>query len=249
MTMTEMTPLQASVMEQQGKAITHGISIVLPVHNQEDHLEKIVSEYQTVLDRLPVDYEIVLVTNACRDNSTKLCGSLTERDSRIKWCDIEQGGWGRAVKLGLKKASGDLLCYTNSARTSPEILSLLLLYAIAYPDVVVKANRKIRDNWMRRLGSLLYNLEARALFDLPVWDINGTPKIFPRKFDKLLDLKRDDDIIDAEFNMVCRQEDYPVVEVPILSTKRHSGKSTTNYNSALRMYLGVYDLWRQSKQK
>ncbi|MEZ4489180.1 MAG: hypothetical protein R3F51_16470 [Cyanobacteriota/Melainabacteria group bacterium] len=62
-------------------------------------------------------------------------------------------------------------------------------------------------------------------------------------------MKRDDDIIDAEFNMVCRQEDYPVMEVPILSTKRHSGKSTTNYNSALRMYLGVYDLWRQSKQK
>ena len=44
----------------------------------------------------------------------------------------------------------------------------------------MKANRKIRDNWRRRLGSLLYNLECRALFDLANWDINGTPKVFPR---------------------------------------------------------------------
>ena len=56
----------------------------------------------------------------------------------------------------------------------------MLLYAAAYPNVVVKANRKIREHWTRRLGSLLYNLECRALFDLSNWDVNGTPKVFPR---------------------------------------------------------------------
>ncbi len=241
-----LTRTNSEKLEKKG---IDSVSIILPVYNQADHIERIVKEYQEVLDRLPVGYELMLVTNACKDNSKAVCSNLADRDKKVVWTNIDNGGWGRAVKHGLKVAQGDLICYTNSARTSPEILSLTLMYAIAYPDVVVKANRKIRDNWRRRLGSLLYNLEARALFDLPTWDINGTPKIFPRKFEKLLDLERDDDLIDAEFNMICRQEGYPVVEVPVLSTKRHGGQSTTNYNSAFKMYWGVYELWRQSRKR
>ncbi|MCA9801273.1 MAG: glycosyltransferase [Cyanobacteria bacterium HKST-UBA02] len=225
------------------------VSVVLPVYNQEDHIREIVEEYEKVLERLPMPYELILVTNACRDRSPEICSELAETLPSVRWTDIKKGGWGLAVKHGLKESKGDLLCYTNSARTSPEILSLTLLYAVAYPDVVVKANRKIRDSWRRRLGSLLYNLECRALFDLPTWDINGTPKIFPRHFEKLLALESENDLIDAEFNMICRQEGYPVIEVPVLSTQRHGGKSTTNYNSAVKMYYGVYDMWRRTKGK
>ena len=217
---------------------------MLPVYNQEDHIASIVGDYLPVLDRLPFKYELLLVTNNCRDRSPELCRQLADQHGPVRAIDTKKGGWGHAVKLGLSQASGDMLCFTNSARTSPEILSLTLLYATTYPNVVVKANRKIRDSWRRRLGSLLYNLECRALFDLPTWDINGTPKIFPRSFAKLLELKREDDLIDAEFNAICRREGYQVIEVPVLSTRRHGGKSTTNYSSALKMYWGVWQLWR-----
>jgi hypothetical protein len=121
---------------------------------------------------------------------------------------------------------------------------LLLLYARTFPDVVVKANRKIRERWTRRLGSLLYNLECRALFDLSSWDVNGTPKVFPRSFAKLLALTRDDDLIDAEFSWICRREGYRMLEVPIFSSRRHGGTSTTTLLSAVRMYAGAYRLWR-----
>ncbi len=220
------------------------VSIILPVYNQEDHIASIVREYLPVLDRLPLKYELLLVTNNCRDRSPELCRELAAQYSAVRAVDTKTGGWGHAVKVGLAEAEGDLLCFTNSARTSPEILSLTLLYATTYPNVVIKANRKIRDSWRRRLGSLLYNLECRALFDLPTWDINGTPKIFPRSFEKLLELTRDDDLIDAEFNAICRREGYQMLEVPVVSTRRHGGKSTTNYGSALKMYWGAWQLWR-----
>jgi hypothetical protein len=154
----------------------------------------------------------------------------------------EQGGWGLGVKLGLHAAQGDLLCYTNSARTSPSDLTLMICYGLANPGKIIKANRKIRDGITRRLGSLLYNLECRMLFDLSVWDINGTPKIFPRSCDKLLALTCNDDMIDAEFNAVCRKENYPVLEVPIFSARRHGGTSTTRLSSAFRMYIGALRL-------
>ncbi len=225
------------------------ISIILPVYNQGDHIRAVVEDYQTALERVSHPHEILLVVNNSRDNSLEVCNTLAAEYPGVRVLHSEHGGWGLAVKLGLAHAEGDLVCYTNSARTSPRDLVLIILYAVANPGHVVKANRKIRDNWQRRLGSLLYNLQVRALFDLPYWDINGTPKVFPRSFDKLLHLERDDDLIDAEFNAVCRVEDYPILEVPILSTKRHSGASTTNYRSALKMYRGAYQLWQHWKRQ
>ncbi len=222
------------------------ISIVLPVYNQADHISEIVEGYEDALSRIAVPHELLLVVNGSRDDSLQVCCALGEKYPAVRVINEQKGGWGLAVKRGLKETKGDLLCYTNSARTTPQDLTLLLLYAIAYPGVVVKANRKIRESFKRRLGSLLYNLECRALFDLSNWDINGTPKIFPRTYEKLLALTKENDIIDAEFSAVCRHEDYRMLEVPIFSTRRHGGKSTTRYASAFRMYWGAYKLWRDT---
>jgi len=224
------------------------ISIVLPIYNQADHVSSIVQEYEEALTRVQNPHELILVVNGCRDNSLETCRVLADRYPSVRVIHSEKSGWGLAVKLGLREARGELLCYTNSARTSAQDLTLLLLYAIACPNVVIKANRKIRESWHRRLGSLLYNLECRAFFDLSYWDINGTPKVFPQALDKLLALTRDDDLIDAEFNIICRREGYRMLEVPIFSYLRHGGKSSTNYRSAMKMYWGAVQLWRSMRK-
>jgi glycosyltransferase involved in cell wall biosynthesis len=220
------------------------VSLVLPVHNQGEHIRSIVEGYIDGLEALPIRHEIILVINGSTDDSQAVCDALAAEFEGIQVIALDKRGWGRSVRTGLSAARGDLLCFTNSARTTREILMLMLAYALAYPEVALKANRRIRESRRRRLGSLIYNLECRALFDLSVWDINGTPKIFPRSFDKLLALTRDDDLLDCEFNVVCRANDYPMIEVPILATERHGGRSTTNYSSAIRMYTGAYAMWR-----
>ncbi len=208
------------------------ISVVLPVYNQADHIEAIVDNYEPALARIPNPHETLFVVNGSRDNSLEICQRLAERYSAIRVVSSEKGGWGLAVKLGIAEAKGELICYTNSARTTAQELQLLLLYAVANPNTVIKANRKVRENWQRRLGSLLYNIECRTLFDLAYWDVNGTPKVFPRSFSKLTHLISENDLIDLEFNVICRREGYPMLEVPIFSSRRHGGRSTTRYGSA-----------------
>lgn len=224
-------------------------SVVLPVYNQADSIEEALEEYVNEVQRLEFPCEFLPVVNGPRrDKSLEICQAVAARHASIRPFCIDQGGWGRAVRYGLSQATGDLLCYTNSARTSGKDLLLLLLYGAVHSDSVIKANRKIRESARRRLGSLLYNLECRALFDLPYWDVNGTPKVFSRESPKLLGLTRDDDLIDLEFNIICRTEDYPVIEAPIFSTRRRAGKSTTNWRSALRLYWGAYDMSRRSSR-
>ncbi len=221
-------------------------SVVLPVYNQADCIAAVLQEYSQALAQLPFPVELLPVVNGPRrDTSLEICRELSERDPRIRTVCIDLGGWGRAVRAGLAEARGDLLCYTNSARTTAQDLFAILHCASIQEDAVIKAERKIRENWTRRLGSVLYNLECRSLFDLPYWDVNGTPKAFNRRFARLLALKRDDDLIDLEFTAICRTEGYRVLEVPIFSTSRRSGRSTTSMRSAVRMYWGALRMRRE----
>jgi len=219
-------------------------SVVLPFYNQADHVEPLMGRFLAAVSELPFQVEFVLVPNNCSDATTDICHELARGHPRVRVVELAEGGWGRAVRAGIDAAEGDLLCYTNSARTSTEMLVLSLLFASVHPDVVVKANRRVRDSFVRRLGSLIYNLECRMLFDLPQWDINGTPKVFPRSAASLGALQRIADLVDLEFVARCQRDGRRILEVPLLATERHGGQSTTKLRSALRLYIGAVRMAR-----
>jgi glycosyltransferase involved in cell wall biosynthesis len=219
------------------------VSIVLPVWNQAEHIGAIVPDYLAALRRTPYAIEMVLVVNNCRDRSLEVCRDLARRHSEVRVIESAEGGWGRAVRLGLAAAQGELLCYSNSARTDARDLVLLVVYAASNPGAVVKAHRRSRESFPRKLGSFLYNLQVRALFDLPTWDINATPKVFPRTLYEALDLRTNGDLIDLEIYLKCRRLDQAVLEVPIYRWTRHGDRSTTNLRSAARIYAGATRIW------
>ena len=216
------------------------ISIVLPIHNQAQQLRPMIDDYLAELSRVVASSELILVLNGCTDDSAAVAGKLARPG--LRRIVSQEAGWGRAVRLGLAAAQGEIVCYTNSARTSGEDLRRALQAAIDAPDLVIKARRPVRDNWRRRLGSFLYNLECRLLFGLSTWDVNGTPKVFPRRFASLLLLRRDDDLIDLEFGIICKRQGYRVREINLTWSGRRAGRSTTRMRSALRLYGGALRL-------
>ena len=223
------------------------ISVVLPVHNQAAHIGAIIGSYHEVLAQLGQPYEIVLSVNGSTDGSVEVCEKLAQTYPEIRVVVDARAGWGLAVKAGLRAARGDLLCYTNCARTSAADLRQVIARGLDRPNAVIKAVRRVRDNWKRRLGSTLYNAECRWLLGVETADVNATPKVFSRSHAALLDLTSDGDLLDAEFLLVCRRNGYPVIEVPIFGNRRQGGSSTTGYGSAVRMYVGAYRLWRATR--
>jgi hypothetical protein len=173
-----------------------------------------------------------------------VAADLGRAHASVRTITSQKSGWGHAVKLGIASARGDLLAYTNSARTSAHDLVRAVALAMNNPGVVVKASRRLRESAIRRTGSVLYNFECRMMFDLACWDVNGTPKVFPRSCRRLLSLTHEDDLIDLEFNVIARDEQYPLIEMPIVSTTRHGGRSTTNMRGAARLYWGAVRFWR-----
>jgi hypothetical protein len=218
------------------------ISIVLPVRKEDPALEGMLGQYTERLTAMGVDWELVLVPapDGVRGGhgAVEQCHRITSLGECVSVVGPVRG-WGAAVSAGLGASSRAVLCYTNWQRTPVHALVEMVELAFRNPELVLRANRRTRDTRIRRVGSLLYNLECRLLLQIPVWDVNGTPKIFPRSFGELLRLDQTGDLFDAELAFICERSGYPVMEVPIdaeCMTKRSGGVGPV---AALRMYLGV----------
>lgn len=218
--------------------MTPTFSIILPLYKQVAHAEHLYNTYTTYLDKLSDTWELIFVVNGANDGSVEKLNSINTRDN-VRVCWLEKGGWGRAVKFGLAEGKGKYLCYTNSARTDIEDLIMILNYARVNNDNVVKATRIIREKLVRKIGSTLYNFQCRMLYKVPIWDVNGTPKVIPRHVYSELDITSDDDLIDAEVIIKCVRNGVRIIEIPVILTTRISGSSTTNFASAYKMYSGL----------
>ncbi len=218
------------------------ISIILPIYNQSDQIAYLFEQYTTRLSQLNISWEILFVVNGSRDDSYQKVLSLSQKHSGVKAFNLELGGWGRAVKFGLANALGDLVCYTNSARTSVDDLVLILKCALANDQIVIKTTRVVRETFTRKIGSILYNYENRLLLKTPLWDVNGTPKVIPAKFLSDMELSSDGDLIDAEIMAKLFRKRVQIVEMLIVSTRPTTGRSTTSFKSAWKMYQGLFKL-------
>jgi glycosyltransferase involved in cell wall biosynthesis len=223
------------------------LSLILPVHNQGDHIAGVVRDFAANLKRLGVGHEIILVPNASVDDSSSVCLELARELAPVRCLEIDGRGWGRAVRSGIAEARGELICYTNAARTKADDLGHIVEAAIGNPGVIIKARRVTRHGVLRWAGSLGFNLLCRLLFDLRTADVNGTPKLFPRSATTLLHLCSDDDLLDLEFMWRCRRDNLPVMEIEIHAGERHGGRSTTNWKTAVGIYGGAIRFWRRTR--
>lgn len=87
------------------------VSIIVPVYNTEQYLEKCVDSLRNQTYR---NLEILLVDDGSLDESGRLCDSLAKEDNRIRAIHKENGGLVSAWKRGVSESSGEYLCFVDS---------------------------------------------------------------------------------------------------------------------------------------
>ena len=218
------------------------ISWILPCRNQGAYMGTLLPKYLPPLERTGQPFELIVVPNACTDDTEVVVERLAQGDDRIRMIALADGGWGRAVRAGLRGAWGSILAYTNVARTNPELLSEFVERFLQTRECLVKARREARQAPLREFGSALYNIEARLCLGVRCRDVNGTPKIFSRAFYESLDLTCTGDLFDLELIVAAGRHSIPIVEIPVQGFSRHGGKSSTTLSSAWKMYAGALRL-------
>ncbi len=87
------------------------VSIIVPVYNVEKYLERCVDSLR---NQTLEDIEIILVDDASKDGSSKMCDDYASDDSRIKVLHKQNEGAGMARNSGIGIASGKYIGFVDS---------------------------------------------------------------------------------------------------------------------------------------
>ena len=82
------------------------VSVIVPVYNVEQYLEEAL---RSLVRQTLRDIEIVVVNDGSTDGSLDIIKRFMEQDDRIVLIDKENGGYGKAMNVGLDRASGEYI--------------------------------------------------------------------------------------------------------------------------------------------
>lgn len=97
-------------MKDENKA-NELISIIVPVYNAEDTLERCVN---SIRNQNYGNIEIILVNDGSEDSSFEICYRLSKIDERIKLISQNNLGVSSARNLGIKKSNGQYIGFVDS---------------------------------------------------------------------------------------------------------------------------------------
>lgn len=89
----------------------HKISIIIPVYNTKEYLEKCI---ESVRAQTYQNIEIICVDDGSTDGSGALLDALAEKDARMKVIHKQNGGLVSARKAGINAATGEYAGYVDS---------------------------------------------------------------------------------------------------------------------------------------
>ncbi len=137
------------------------ISVVIPVYDEEDNLEKLFDRLIKTMDDYAKPYEIIFVNDGSHDRSLEILESFyKKRKDVIKVIDFN-GNFGQhmAVIAGFELSKGEIIITLDSDLQNPpeEIPNLVAEMEKGF-DLVSGVRQKRRDNFFRRNASKIINL-------------------------------------------------------------------------------------------
>lgn len=82
------------------------VSIILPIYNVEMYLDECLESVQR---QTLQDIEIICVNDGSKDHSLEIIKKYAENDPRFVIIDKENGGYGKAMNVGLDRATGEYI--------------------------------------------------------------------------------------------------------------------------------------------
>ncbi len=210
------------------------LSIIVPVHNEEQVIQKVVHDIHHYLSKTTISYEVLCIENGSTDKSFEVLKKLIKVYKNYYLYTSEKG-WGKAVAKGIRHAKGKYICYTVSDnQIDPAIIPKMYRLASTKKNVLVKTKRITRENLIRKINSNFYNNLAFILFNIRYRDINGTPKILPSDVISSVSFISPNVSFDLELLLKIRGK-IKIIEIPITSRKRSTGVSSTTIKNIFEM--------------
>lgn len=206
------------------------ISVVYPMFNEEDNIERAVHFAEDVLTDMTADYEIIIVDDASTDRSPEIADKLARSNASVKVFHHERNlKLGGTLRTGFSKASKELVFYCDSDLPVDllELKRAVRIMEFTQSDII-SAYRfdRTAEGLIRTVYSVGYNLLIRFLFPLRVKDINFSFKLFKREVLGTVTLEAQGSFIDAELLIKSKLHGFKITQFGVDYFPRNRGLST-----------------------
>ena len=129
------------------------LSIVIPCYNEQEVLPKLHSGLLDTLDKLAIEFEVILVDDGSKDATWRLLSELNKNDSRFKALRLSRNyGHQIALTCGLDQAQGEVVVIMDAdLQDPPEVIPQMLeKWREGYDVVYGKRMRRDGDSPSKR---------------------------------------------------------------------------------------------------
>ena len=165
------------------------LSVVIPAYNESARLGNTLRAVANYLRQNFPDGELIVVDDGSSDETAGLARNVLQesRDLRTSVISYKSNlGKGRAVRLGLLAARGDVALFSDADLSTPITEAPKLVDPIVKGQFDVTFGSRALDrrligvhqSWRREQGGRVFNLVVRLATGLPFWDTQCGFKAF-----------------------------------------------------------------------
>lgn len=225
-----------------------GISLIIPMHNEEENIGGVLDSLLEFLPTLNLNYEIIVINDASTDNSPAIANSHPVRLINHS----RNLGYGRAIKTGIKAAKYEFIIFFDADGQHPVNGIGKLVEKLFRCDAVIGERRKTNyQNLYRMLGLTLLRFLTFIILGIRTSDLNCGFRGFRKEvIKKYVHLLPDGFSASMTSTLIMLFRKYQVEYIPVVVAQR-TGKSKLReisdgfrtLNQILRMAM-MFVPWR-----
>ena len=211
------------------------ISIVIPIHNEQEVLEELYARLTRSLDELGQSYEIILVNDGSTDQTPQILKELHERRPyQIRIIEFN-GNYGQhmAIMAGFERVRGQIIITMDAdLQNPPEEIGKLVAAMQAGHDVVNTYRENRQDSWWRLQVSKWHNrVRAWMMPKLKMQDEGCMLRAYDRR---IVDLMASTGESSTFIPALALTYAANPTEVGVAHAERSAGTSSYNFYKLIR---------------
>jgi dolichol-phosphate mannosyltransferase len=218
------------------------ISVVVPVHDEEQSVEQLFRELRAALEPLARPWEAVFVDDGSTDSSFTALTRLHAANGNVKIVRLRRNfGKAAALAAGFRHAEGDVVVTIDAdLQDDPAEIPRLLAKLDEGFDLVSGWKTQRRDPFPRRVVSRIFNSVVGRVSGLKLHDLNCGLKAYRADVVRKLRVYGE---LHRFLPVLAHDRGYRVAELPVNHRPRRHGKSRYGVERYVRGLLDFLTVW------
>jgi glycosyltransferase involved in cell wall biosynthesis len=221
--------------------MTPYLSIVVPLFNEEDSVDKLVSKINDETSRLKFDNEIILVDDGSTDGTWMWIERLSHTVPHLRGIKFRKNfGQTAAMVAGFEAASGQVIVTIDGdLQNDPADISLLLNKMSEGYDIVSGWRKYRKDHWSRVLPSKVANWLISATTGVRLHDYGCSLKAYRAECIKAVKAYGE---MHRFFPVLASMTGTKVAEIVVNHHARRFGKSKYGLNRIFKVFSDIFSI-------